>query len=351
MEDSENGPSANSRWILSSQDGLDSLRYVMTPVQLDMRPEDVLMEIHAASLNYRDLVIAKANANTPVPMEITPSVILGSDGAGKVVAVGSSVSAVRPDLEPGTDVVIYMVPRIADDEPPSFSDVCSGLGQKTNGTLCRRGTFHHSTLVRMLSNLSYEQAAPLGCSGLTAWNALMGLEGRRVKEGDWIAIAAGARVIATTSSNAKARRLQSLGAAHVLNYRTTPDWGVRAKKLTPKNRGIDYVVDVGGLNTLPESLNAVRHHGLIAVTGIIAGVALGDAERPADLMNVLWTTCTARGVVLGTRNMFREMVQFLEERQVQIAVDDVVFELGNVKMAYQRMEKQQHFAKIVIKTQ
>ncbi|KAI1082356.1 putative alcohol dehydrogenase [Whalleya microplaca] len=370
MADSKNGPLANSRWILSSQNGLDSLQYQqVTPVRPDIGPEDVLVEIHAASLNYRDLVIAKANSDrldSPAPMEIAPSVIPGSDGAGKVVAVGSSVLALRPDLKLGADVVMYMIPHIADDELPDFTDVGSGLGQRTNGTLCRRGIFHHSTLVRMPSNLTYEQAATLGCSGLTAWNALMGLEGHRVKEGDWvlvqgtggvslaalqIAVAAGARVIATTSSDAKAERLRALGAVHVLNYRSTPDWGIRAKKLTPENRGVDHVVDVGGQNTLSESLNAVRRNGLITVTGMIAGMALGFEKQPADLMSILWITCTARGVILGTRNMLREMVQFLEERRVQIAVDDVVFELENVKMAYERMEKQQHFGKIIIRMQ
>lgn len=81
-----------------------------------------------------------------------------------------------------------MVPHIADDAMPTFEDVCSGLGQKLNGTLCRRGVFHHTALVPMPRNMAFEEAATLTCSGLTAWNALMGMPGREVMKGDWVLV-------------------------------------------------------------------------------------------------------------------------------------------------------------------
>lgn len=105
-----------------------------------------------------------------------------------MVAVGSAVSQLSPWLKTGAKVVTHMIPHIPDDELPTLVDVSSGLGQKLNGTLCRRGIFHHTALVQMPAQLSFEEAATLTCSGLTAWNALKGMPGREVKEGDWVLI-------------------------------------------------------------------------------------------------------------------------------------------------------------------
>lgn len=170
-----------------------------------------------------------------------------------------------------------------------------GLGQNAHGTIQQFGVFHESALVHMPKNLSYEQAATLTCSGLTAWNALYG-GGKGPKKGDTIltqgtggvsiaalqvrkdstipinsishvfnvlakshqfASAAGATVISTTSSDAKAERLKTLGATHVINYRTDEKWGTTARSLSGKGSGISNVIDVGGLSTIAESMKAV----------------------------------------------------------------------------------------------
>jgi NADPH:quinone reductase-like Zn-dependent oxidoreductase len=81
-----------------------------------------------------------------------------------------------------------MIPDIADDALPGYDAISSGLGGMAHGTLCRRGIFHHGALVPKPSNLSYAQAATLTCSGLTAWNALRGCQGRKVKHGDWVLV-------------------------------------------------------------------------------------------------------------------------------------------------------------------
>ncbi|KAJ8123701.1 hypothetical protein ONZ43_g409 [Nemania bipapillata] len=277
---------STGQWTLASQDGIDALHYDAnsTKSEHDLGPDDVLVELYAASLNYRDLVVTQGPLNSSIPIKVIPSLIPGSDGSGRVLAIGSAVASARPDLKPGVGVITHMCPNIADDVLPSFDAVADGLGGMTHGTLCRRGIFHHGGLVRKPSNLSHTQAATLTCSGLTAWNALMGCKGHEVKQGDWvlvqgtggvsiaalqIAIAAGANVIATTSSDAKAERLRALGAAHVLNYRMTSTWGEEAKALTPNGRGVDHVVDVVGPSALPESLKAVRQDGLVTLTGMV----------------------------------------------------------------------------------
>ncbi|KAI9163902.1 Zinc-type alcohol dehydrogenase-like protein [Paramyrothecium foliicola] len=295
----------------------------------------------------------------------SPDLIPGSDGAGVVLKTGSNVKSVAP----GDRVVTHMVPESFDDDDrltplddetlPSMAHICAGLGQGLNGTLATHGVFRESCLAKFSGKMSFEEAATLTCSGITAWNALMGIEGRKVKKGDWVlvqgtggvsiaalqfALAAGATVIATTSSPAKAAKLQSLGAHHVINYRDNPRWGSEAKGRTPSGRGVDVVVDVGGNATLGESLEAVRIDGLVVAAGL-----LGSAEDKPELLSVLQKICLVRGVLLGTRRMMRDMIAFVEGNGIKLALDDEVFALAEAKGAYKRLEEQKHFSKVVIK--
>jgi NADPH:quinone reductase-like Zn-dependent oxidoreductase len=153
-------------------------------------------------------------------------------------------------------------------------------------------------------------------------------------------------VIATTSSEEKAKRLAQLGVKHVINYRENPEWGQNVKDLTPNKRGVDIVVDVGGDNTLGESVQAVRPDGLVVAAGLVAGAATDD--KPG-LLSTLWNLCIVRGVLLGTRNQFKDMNRFVEDKDIKLAVDDQIFELQGAKEAYERLEAQKHFAKVVIR--
>lgn len=257
-------------------------------------------------------------------------------------------------------VCTHLTPSLADDAFPAFADITAGLGQQVNGTLCQYGVFPQSALVPMPKNCTFEQAATLTCSALTAWNCIFGLKGRELKKGDWIltqgtggvsiaalqfAIALGAKVIATTSSDEKAKRLLELGAEHVINYRTENKWGPVAKALTPGGRGLDFVVDIGGANTLGQSVKAVRPDGLVIAAGLVAG---SETER-TSLLDVLWNLCIIRGVLLGTRDMFRDMNDFVERHEIAMAVDDEVFALKDTRKAYEKLEAQKHFAKVIIK--
>ncbi|TRX94882.1 hypothetical protein FHL15_004343 [Xylaria flabelliformis] len=337
---------STGQWTLPSQDGYDALLYDpnATKSEQDLDPDDVLVELHAASLNYRDIAVTQGPIFSSVPITIIPGLVPGSDGSGKILAIGSAVARARPELKPGVDVITYICPDIAHDVLPTFDVITKGVGGMAHGTLCRQGIFRHGALVPKPSNLSHAQAATLTCSGLTAWNALMGCKGYEVKQGDFvliqgtggvsiaalqIAVAAGASVIATTSSDAKAERLRALGASHVINYSKTPEWGEQAKVLTPGARGVDHVVEVVGPSTLPESLKA--------------------GHIPVDIMDALFQLWVVRGVLLGTRDMLRNMVQYVEEKKIQIAVDDVEFELEDAKSAYKRLKSQKHFSKVIIK--
>ncbi|ROT39584.1 putative alcohol dehydrogenase [Sodiomyces alkalinus F11] len=348
-----------NRWTLTGQKGFEtSLKYeegVTLPVELG--PHDVLVELRAASLNFRELAIAN---NGPAGT-ITPNVVPGSDGAGIVKAVGPSVTG----FQPGDRVVTHLTPNVVDsagdDAPATFSDIGRGLGQTVDGTLRTEGVFASHALVRAPESLDcWLRTATLTCSGLTAWNALFGLRGREVRAGDWVlvqgtggvsvaalqfAVAVGADVVATTSTGGKAERLRGLGAKHTVDYRTNPDgWGAEARDLTPGGRGFDFVVDIGGNATLAQSLAAVRTDGIV----LVVGLAGGEAE-PVPLLGALLHACTARGLLLGSRRQFEDMVRFVDEKGIVPAIDDVVFELHEAKEAYKRLQEKRHFSKVVIR--
>lgn len=294
----------------------------------------------------------------------SPNVILGSDGAGVVEKVGSQVKGFKA----GDKVVIHMVPNeyedkslgfMSDDRGPDMVHILAGVGQGVSGTLATRNVFHESCLAKLGDVLTFEEAATLTCSGLTAWNCLMGLEGTKLKKGDWvlvqgsggvsvaalqIAVASGATVVATTSSKEKADQLRKLGASHIINYRETPEWGTAAKQLTPGQKGFDTVVDIGGLSTLGQSMEALASGGLLAVTGMIGKT---EAEAPS-LASLVGKNCVCRGVMLGTRQMLRDLVAFVEDKGVRPALDAEVFPLKGLKDALKKMEEQRHFSKIAI---
>ncbi|KXT07578.1 hypothetical protein AC578_10236 [Pseudocercospora eumusae] len=342
----------NSQWTLPTTKGVKSLVLVPDATLGSLEANEVRVRLHAASLNYRDLMIAKGFS----PGEYRAGVVPGSDGSGVVEAVGSAVSKFKP----GDRVITHMCPHTSDGHMPVFKNIGEGLGQGVDGTLREYGNFPESALIQAPKNLSFEQSATLTCSGLTAWNALFGQKRLEAKAGSWIlvqgtggvsvaalqfAASSGANVVATTSNSEKAKLLKDLGAKYVVNYRETPEWATEARNLTPDSRGFDLIIDVGGDSTLPQSLQAVRTDGVIALTGLLGG----SVPEPVPMLKALWYTCTVRGILLGSRNQFRDMVKFVEEKDVRPVIDFRTWELIEAKRAYDWLENQKHFSKVVIK--
>ncbi|CAM1507639.1 Fc.00g072800.m01.CDS01 [Cosmosporella sp. VM-42] len=348
------------QWILTGQEGFEtSLKYeenIPVPSAEKLGPNEVLVKLHAASLNYRELPIAgPVGINGP----ITPPIVPACDGAGSVEGVGSSVKNFRR----GDSVVTHLAPKLVDssgdDAYSTIADVPAMLGQGTDGTLRSIGIFPESALVHAPTSLEWLPAATLTCTWTTAWNTLFGLGGKTATPGSWVlvqgtggvsiatlqlAVAAGANVVATTSSEEKAARLTKLGAKNVVNYLSSPDgWGREARALTPDGRGFDIVVDVGGNQTLSQSLTAVRVDGVVMVVG-----GVGEPAEPIPLFAALMHTCIIRGILGGSRNQFKELVRFIDEKNIKPAVDDVVFELADAKNAYRRLKEKKHFSKVVI---
>ncbi len=262
-------------WRFPEQpDGIDSLVLRDEPTPRP-GPGQGLLRVRAASLNYRDLGVAGGrSAHGPAPPNLVPL----SDGAGEVVEIGAGVTRVRPgDRVAG----IFMQSWIGGEIEPYH--VASSLGGSIDGVLAEYVLFDHHGLMRVPARLSFEEAATLPCAGVTAWNALYG--GRSLRAGENVLVrgtggvsvfalqfahAAGARVIATSSSDGKLAQVKLLGPSDGINYRHHPEWQTEAQKLTA-GIGVDYVVEVGGAGTLPRSVEAVRAGGHIPLIGVLTG--------------------------------------------------------------------------------
>lgn len=228
-----------------------------------------------------------------------------------------------------------------------------------DGTLRQYGVFNENGLVAMPSNLSFTEGATLTCAGVTAWNAIFGVDSKRLRAGQTVltlgsggvgcfallfAKAVGATVISTTSSETKAEKLRSLGADHVINYVSTPEWSEEVRRLTG-GEGVDHVVETGGPSTFTQSLKAVKIDGVITVIGFIGGVGGGEAGA----MDLLRALCTVRSILVGSRDVMEEMCRVVQEKGIKPVVDERVFEMGNVREAYEYVEKQGHFGKVVVR--
>ena len=157
--------------------------------------------------------------------------------------------------------------------------------------------------------------------------------------------AAGARVISTTSSDSKAQTLKSLGADHVINYKTDPDWGSSAKKLTSGGAGVNHILEVGGPKTLAQSLKAIQPEGVISVIGFLGGMS---KDQPSCL-EALYHMCTIRGVLVGSKQQFEEMNRAIDACGIKPVVDEGRFGFEGVKEAYQYMWEQKHFGKVTVR--
>jgi NADPH:quinone reductase-like Zn-dependent oxidoreductase len=213
----------------------------------------------------------------------------------------------------------------------------------------------------MPETLSPEEASTTGCAGVTAWNALYGLKSNALKPGDVVltqgtggvsmfavqfAAAAGATVIATTSSEEKAKKLKELGVQHVINYKTDPNWGETAKKLTPDGQGVDHILEVGGPSTMAQSLKAIKIDGVISIIGFLGG---GKSKEEPSFLDCLNNICIARGVLVGSRMQFEDMNKAIDANRIKPVMDSKIFKLEEAKEAYEYMWDQKHFGKLVIK--
>ncbi|KAH8203575.1 hypothetical protein TruAng_002323 [Truncatella angustata] len=341
-------PSTMKQWtIVDKEHDFDGLKYEDADVP-KVGENEVLVKLHAASLNYRDLIIPKGMYPFPTKFPVVGA----SDGAGEVVEVGSKVQQWKKG-----DNVVTLFNQGHQFGPVTSAAAVTGLGGVIDGTLRQYGVFNENGLVRSPKNLNHIESSTLTCAGLTSWNALYGL--KPLKPGDTVLVqgtggvsifalqfakAAGARVIATTSSAEKGETLKKLGADHVINYKEDTNWGKTARGLTHNEQGVDHIIEVGGAATLEQSLAAIRFEGVISIIGF-----LGGAKPKSTILEVLNNICTTRGVYVGSKALMEDMVAAIEANDIRPVVDKTVFTLDTARDAYQYMWDQKHFGKVAIK--
>ncbi|OJJ95106.1 hypothetical protein ASPACDRAFT_1876928 [Aspergillus aculeatus ATCC 16872] len=344
-------PQTNKQWILRHfGNTFDSLERTTSPIP-EVGEYDVLVKIEAVSLNYRDASIPM----NMYPFPSKPDLIPCSDGAGTVVQTGSKVTA----FQAGDRITsLFFAAHLFGDLTAEAQK--TGLGGFLDGCLQQYRVFHEGSLVHAPRNLSPVESATLPCAALTAWNALYGV--KPLRPGQTVLVqgtggvsafalqfakAAGATVIATTSSSAKAQRLKELGADHVINYREDANWGETARKLT--RHGVDHVVEVGGLNTVRQSLKCVKLEGVISVIGYIGGTSAAKDEKPPQILDTLTGAAIVRGIQIGSKEQMLDMIQAIEANDIRPVVDERVFGFNDAREAYQYLWDQKHFGKVVIK--
>lgn len=327
---------------LKTPGGLDKI-VIETRPEPTAGPGEILVRVRASSLNFHDFAVVAGMIRTAdgrVPM---------SDGAGEVVAVGQGVTR----FSVGDPVLSTFFPNWPAGGP-TLERLIGVPGDHADGFAAEYVAMPASAFTRPPKGWTLTQAATLPCAALTAWRALM-VEAR-IRPGDVVltqgsggvsifalqlAKAAGATVIATSSSDEKLERLKALGADHLINYRQEPNWGQAAAALTG-GRGVDAVVEIGGPGTLVQSIQACRIGGHISLIGVLTGVS---GEVPTAL--VMSKNVAIKGVTVGSRQDQEDLIAAIEANGVQPVIDSV-YPLDQLAAAFAHQASQKHFGKICV---
>lgn len=306
-------------------------------------PGEILIRLGAASLNFLDLAVA--SGQFPVPAF---PLIPVTDGAGTVEAVGEGVAG----FNPGDRIIPHLMPQWQGGTmtPEAIAMI---RGVTAPGSLADFVVVPAAGAARAPAHLSLAEAAALPIAGTTAWNAV---RAGRVRPGSVVVLqgtggvsllalqfakAAGARVIITSSSDAKLERARALGADETLNYRTTPDWASEVKRLT-QGRGGDLIIETGGAETFAASLEAAAIGGVVFVIGFLTGGVI-----TAPVFPILGKTLTLKGNNTGSVADFRDMLRAVETLRLRPVVDRV-FPFEEARGAYELQARGGHFGKLAI---
>ena len=332
--------------VIDGSFGLDNLRVVERE---SPRPGtgQVRLRMKAMSLNFRDLLTVRGHYNPRQPLPLIPC----SDGVGVVEEVGEGVTRAKVG-----DRVCPIFCQTWLGDLPTREALRSTLGGPLDGTLCEEMIVDQDGLVHPPAHLSDVECASLPCAAVTAWTALF-TEGQ-LAAGQTVLVqgtggvsvfalqlakAAGATVIATSSSDEKLAKVRQLRADETINYVDTPRWGRRVRELTG-GRGVDHVVEVGGAGTLEQSIQATAAGGRIAVIGVLSGIKSEVMVTP-----ILMGYLRLQGILVGHRASFEALCAFLAEHEIHPTISDT-FELDRTREGFDLMARGGHFGKIGVVT-
>jgi NADPH:quinone reductase-like Zn-dependent oxidoreductase len=331
--------------IIAGSSSLEGLQRCERP-EPTARATEILVRLRAASLNYRDLMIARGRY---MGGPLTRATIPLSDGAGEVIGVGAAVTRFKL----GQRVAGTFFRGWIDGPAPRRPLAALGA-PPADGVLAELAVFDEQDAVLVPEHLSWSEAASLSCAAVTAWRSLIDVG--RLAPGETVllqgtggvsvfalqfAVLAGARVVLTSSSDAKLDHARALGAAVGINYRSKPEWEREVLAATD-GRGADLVLDVGGAGTLGRSIGSVAIGGKIAMIGVLTGG--GDAGSPYGLLS---KQASLHGIFVGSRAHFEHMNTAIATHGLRPIIDRE-FGFDEARAAYQHLESGAHFGKVVI---
>ena len=327
--------------------GIGNLEISERPMPQPARGQ-LLIRIHAVSLNYRDLLIVSGRYNPKLALPRIPC----SDGAGEIVSVGEGVVQWRP----GQRVAGIFMQNWIEGEPDA-AKIRGALGGDIDGMLAQFAVLREDGVVRIPGHLSFEEASTLPCAAVTAWNAVV--RAGRVKAGDTVVIQGtggvsifalqfakllGARVLGTSSSDEKLARAKELGLDAGVNYRAHPDWEKWVIEQTG-GRGADLVVEVGGAGTFTRSLRALRIGGAVAQIGV-----LSQSSEGIEIPLLLHKQVRLTGIYVGSRVDFEDMNRAIAQHRLQPVIDKT-FAFDDLPAALRCIQAGAHFGKVVIRAE
>ncbi|TAQ89578.1 hypothetical protein B7494_g2081 [Chlorociboria aeruginascens] len=316
----------------TTTDGIANLHLAKDIPKPSPSAKTALVRIRAAALNAREMMVI---SHVPFYLKHIPDLVPCADGAGVIEEVGAGSKWKVGDRV----LLLFMTgwPE-GDDSPDALGMKALGAGD-VQGTLREYAVVDDENLLRAPEHLSLTETAAIPLAGGTSINVLF-YGPTPVKRGT-IVLTQGATVIATSSSDSKLAALKKLGATHVINYKTTPNWGSEVLRLT-NGRGVDHVVDVAGSGSIEESLKATKQGGLISVVG-----ALSRSKQVDIIPAVLVGGKTLRGVFGVRKDMMERLVDFVEKNKIHPQVAQV-FKWEDAKSAFEALVAQNSIGKIVI---
>nr|WP_140404489.1 MULTISPECIES: NAD(P)-dependent alcohol dehydrogenase [unclassified Sphingomonas]AJW29551.1 Alcohol dehydrogenase [Sphingomonas sp. JE1] len=322
--------------------GVDAMR-VAERAEGPVPAGHVRLRVKAATLNYRDLLIAKGFMPIAYPR------IPLSDAAGEVVEVSLGVSRVAV----GDRVFATFYPDWISG-PIAAEKFARDRGGDYDGVACEYLVLPEAELVKLPTHLSDAEAASLPCAGVTAWSAITANSvltpgasvliqgtGGVALQALQFALAAGAQVWLISSSDDKLERARKLGAHHLINYKQVPEWGPTVLEQTG-GRGVDLVVDVVGTATLGQSVAALANGGRISLLGVQSGF---EASLPIYPMMV--KSAHIDGIISGNRDAAEAMARAIETHRIKPVIDSS-FPMADLPAALHHLETHGHFGKIAI---
>lgn len=312
-----------------------------------VQPGKVLLKMKAAALNYRDLLVPVRGYGA---MTGELPLIPVSDGVGEVVEVGAGVTRVAVGDRVCPNMAQHWI-----SGPPTAERLRATLGGPLDGTMAEYMLLSEQGVVKVPAHLSHEAAATLPCAALTAWSAIV-TEGR-IQAGETVLLqgtggvslfalqfakAQGARVIMLSSSEEKLAKARALGADEGINYREIPEWGKLAKEMAG-GEGVDHIVELGGQQTLSQSLRAIRTGGTLSLIGVLSGNRMDIPLGP-----IVTRQIRMQGITVGNRDGFEAMVKAVAQHHIEPVIDSV-FAFDDLHGALAHLKAAQHCGKICLR--